>query len=188
MSSKRLAVYVVVFVAAVGAYGWWWQDKATALSKGYASLSSDLLPEGTQVTYTITDTGGFPFRIYHKLSDVSINVPDYGQVTFEALELIHQPWTKGHMMLHFEGLVRRMDTDGAILWSASASKNLASLVGRGTGNIAFDLDLRGLKGAQGDGGGDIPALQYHAKTKGYYGDSSTEVVMVTKTEGVIPLF
>jgi hypothetical protein len=188
MSLQRVIVFVLALAAALGAYAVWWADKAEAVAQHYNVQFFTLLPQGSRVSYLVQDSGGFPFRIYHTLSHVAVSVPGYGKLSLEEVDLIHEPWTNNHMIIRFNGKVVRTDADGALVWSLTAEKNLASLVGSPLGERAFDQDMRGIVLEGPERPLDIPALQFHAKTTGWFGDASTEVAIVTETEGVPSLF
>jgi len=188
MSSQRLIVFVLALAAALGAYAVWWSDKAETVSEAYNKQFFALFPQGTRISYIVQDSGGFPFRIYHTLSHVAVSVPGYGKMSLEAVDLIHEPWTDNHMIIRFDGKVVRTDAEGALVWSMTAEKNLASLVGGPSGQRSFDQDMRGIVLEGAEETREIPALQFHAKTTGWFGDNSTESIIVTEAEGVPSLY
>jgi hypothetical protein len=188
MSSQRLIVFVLALAAALGAYAFWWAGKAEAVAQHYNEQFFALFPQGTRVSYLVRDSGGFPFRIYHTLSQVAVSVPGYGKMSLEEVDLIHEPWTDNHMIIRFNGTVVRTDVDGGLVWSLTAEKNLASLVGGASGKQSFDQDMREIVLERRENSMKIPVLQYHAKTTGWFGDESTEAVSITETEGAPSLF
>lgn len=188
MSASKVAILFGSIVLAIGIYAWWWNGEVDAVAERFDAAFAQWLPVGSVVSYRIDDSGGFPYRISHKLTDVSVAIPEYGAFEISSLELIHQPWTKGHMVIHFEGEVHRFDSQHAPVWTLLANKNLASLVGYTSDRASFDMDMRGIELRSNQGTMDVPELQYHARTQGRFGDESTEISIVTKTEGVPSLF
>ena len=188
MSFAKVVSFMGGIAIAIAAYSWWWSGEVDVVAERYDSALARILPAGASVSYAIEDSGGFPFRIYHKLKTVSIIVPDYGQFQLDSIELIHQPWTPGHMVIHFEGPVQRLDNKGAPVWTLLAGKNLASLVGYEGSRVSYDLDMRDVELRSNEGTLKVPELQYHVHTQGRFGDETTEARLVTTFEGALSLF
>lgn len=188
MSFAKVVSFMGGIVLAIAAYSWWWHGEVDVVAERYDTALIRILPAGTEVSYAVEDSGGFPFRIHHKLKKVVITVPNYGQFQIDSIELIHQPWTKGHMVIHFEGLVNRLDNKAAPVWTLLAGKNLASLVGFEGNRVSYDLDMRDVELQSNEGTLEVPELQYHVRTQGRFGDETTEASLVTKFEGTVPLF
>ena len=188
MNSRVLVLAGALLCAVIGGYAWWWNSTLKAIADGYDPLFTRLLPPGSELSYGFEDSGGFPFRVNHRLRDVEIIVPDYGTVTFELLELIHQPWSNDHLMMHFAGQVTRRDVAGDTVWSLSAVKNLASLTGYASGRLSYNLDMRDISLQTPGGDQIVPALQFYARTDGFFGDDATESQVVTDLGGLPDLF
>jgi|GEM_PF-727934 len=188
MSMGKVITFIGSIAVAIGAYGWWWNGEVGAVAQRYDAAFKRLLPEGSEVSYKKLEEGGFPFRIYHRLGDVHISVPDNGSWTLSSIEVFHQPWTKGHMVVRFAGDVSRLDNKEAAVWTITADKNLASLVGYDTSRAAFDLDMRDITLSSNDGVRDIPALRVHARTEGYFGDETTENKIITDSAPIPWMF
>jgi hypothetical protein len=185
---SKVITFFTGIALAVGLYAWWWNGQMQVVADKFDTAFVRLLPPGSTVSYSLHDSGGFPFRINHQLRAVLVTIPDDGSYEIDSLELIHQPWTDGHMVIHIEGDVRRLDDKGGLVWTLSAGKNLASIVGYTGEQAQFDIDMRDIVVQTKSGEQLVPELRYHAKTSGYFGDNATEVVLVTQSEDAPDLF
>ena len=187
MKSMRYVILGAVLVGAMALYGWWWSGKSDEVEAAYEAAFAEILPLGTNVTYTITDSGGFPFRIYHTFSDVTVTLPTRSTIRIETLDVIQQPWSDDHMMFKAHGRMTRQDVDGTILWALEADKNIASLVGYQSDQLNFDMDARSVTLFDKDGGiYPVPMMQVHLRQMINSDTPSTEVAFSVRSAGMVP--